>query len=133
MTTSSPPRGLRFVVGLAVLFALAQAGYSAWDQGWAIDERVHLEWSRRLVTTGEDERESRPRFDSKTPVVIPNVLAMKAAQAAGGTLEAATTPWVLDSRALRPHARGANSEPLMVLSPVIWRAGRSRATKVGSL
>jgi hypothetical protein len=104
VTTSSPPRGLRFVVGLAVVFALAQAGYSAWDQGWAIDERVHLEWSRRLVTTGEDERESRPRFDSKTPVVIPNVLAMKAAQALGATLEAqrfaARLPTVLGLAAL---------------------------------
>jgi 4-amino-4-deoxy-L-arabinose transferase-like glycosyltransferase len=87
VTNSPPPRGLRILVGLAVLFALAQAGYSAWDEGWAIDERVHLEWSRRLLTTGEDERESRPRFDSKTPIVMPNVLAMKAAQAAGATLE----------------------------------------------
>ena len=99
VTISPPPRGLRILMGLAVAFALAQAGYSAWDQGWAIDERVHLEWSRRLLATGEDERESRPRFDSKTPIVIPNVLAMKAAQAAGATLGG---PEVRGSPAHRP-------------------------------
>jgi 4-amino-4-deoxy-L-arabinose transferase-like glycosyltransferase len=104
VTVPSPPRGLRILVGLAVLFALAQAGYSAWDQGWAVDERVHLEWSRRLLTTGEDERESLARFESKTPIVIPNVMAMNAAQGAAATLErqrfAARLPTVLGLAAL---------------------------------
>jgi hypothetical protein len=87
VTVPSPPRGLRVLVGLAALFALAQAGYSAWDQGWAVDERVHLEWSRRLLAEREDERESLARFESKTPIVIPSVVAMNAAQSRGASLE----------------------------------------------
>jgi hypothetical protein len=83
-----PQNRLRLLTLLVSVFSVSQALYSAWDQGWAVDERIHLEWSRRLLATGEDERESLARFESKTPVVLPNVLMMNAAQAMGVAGEA---------------------------------------------
>jgi hypothetical protein len=63
------------VVTLAVVFfALANALYSAWHQGWTYDEPFHLEWSERLLTSRDAGRES-PHYNSKTPVMLPNVLA----------------------------------------------------------
>jgi hypothetical protein len=88
VTGHPPPRGLRLLAVLAAAFGMAQACYSAWDQGWAVDERVHLEWSRRLLAEREDERESLARFESKTPIVLPNVVAMRAAQSRGVATEA---------------------------------------------
>lgn len=44
---------------------------------------MHIAWSQRLLTQGMDERDSLARFDSKTPIVVPNVLFMNAARAAG--------------------------------------------------
>jgi Dolichyl-phosphate-mannose-protein mannosyltransferase len=81
------PRDWRLITLLVSSFAVANALYSAWDQGWAFDERVHIAWSQRLVMQGVDERESLARFESKTPVVVPNVLFMNAARAAGITAE----------------------------------------------
>src|SRR5262245_41305075 len=79
------PRGLRRLTWAVAAVALASATYSAWAQGWTYDEPVHLLWSRRLLETGVSERDSQERFNSKTPVTIPNVLAEKAARAAGLT------------------------------------------------
>ncbi|HET7746993.1 MAG TPA: glycosyltransferase family 39 protein, partial [Vicinamibacteria bacterium] len=62
--------------------ALVQAGHAARVQGWTYDEPIHLAWSERLLATGEWERESRERFNSKTPIVIPSVLAARASGAA---------------------------------------------------
>ena len=77
------PRDWRLLTLLVSIFAVANALYSAWDQGWAFDERVHIAWSQRLLTQGVDERESLGRFESKTPVVMPNVLLRNAARAQG--------------------------------------------------
>jgi len=64
----------RLVTLAVVLFALANALYSAWHQGWTYDEPFHLEWSERLLTSRDAGRES-PHYNSKTPVMLPNVLA----------------------------------------------------------
>jgi hypothetical protein len=77
----------RLVTLSASLLSVASALYSAWDQGWAFDERVHIAWSERLLN-GVTERDSLGRFESKTPIVVPNVLFMKAARAAGVSDEA---------------------------------------------
>jgi len=77
------PNHLRWLTLLVSLFCVSQALYSAWDQGWGFDEGIHVEWSRRLLRTGQDERESIANFDSKTPAVVPNVMMMNAVQGAG--------------------------------------------------
>ena len=50
------PRDWRLLSLLVSIFAIANALYSAWDQGWAFDERVHIVWSQRLLQ-GVDERQ----------------------------------------------------------------------------
>jgi hypothetical protein len=75
---SLPSWGRRLVLGLAA-WAMAQATYAAWREDWTLDERVHLEWSRRLLDAGVTERDSAGRFDSKTPVSLMHVLARRAA------------------------------------------------------
>jgi len=77
------PRDWRLLTLLVSIFTVANALYSAWDQGWAFDERVHIAWSQRLLMQGVDERDSVARFESKTPVVVANVLLMNAARAGG--------------------------------------------------
>lgn len=79
----------------AVVFALANAGWSAWSQGWTYDEPVHLAWTERMLDTGVIERTSNRRFDSRTPATLPNVVLRKSARAAG----------IHDERALRFIAR----------------------------
>jgi 4-amino-4-deoxy-L-arabinose transferase-like glycosyltransferase len=79
----------------AVAFALANAGWSAWSQGWTYDEPFHLRWTERMLDTAVTERTSVQRFNSKTPATLPNVLLVKAARAAG----------VQEERALRLAAR----------------------------
>jgi 4-amino-4-deoxy-L-arabinose transferase-like glycosyltransferase len=81
--------GLAFLTAAVVLFSMGHALYSAWDEGWTWDERVHLEWSRRLLDEGIDERASLGRFESKTPISLLNVLSAKGARAAGLTAEPA--------------------------------------------
>ena len=78
-----------------VAFALANATWSAWSQGWTYDEPVHLAWKERMLDTGVTERTSLQRFNSRTPATLPNVLLRKSARAAG----------VQDERALRFLAR----------------------------
>jgi 4-amino-4-deoxy-L-arabinose transferase-like glycosyltransferase len=59
------------------------AGYAAWRQDWTYDERIHVAWSERFLDTGEVERQSQPRFDSKTTIQVPNVLAGRVAHRLG--------------------------------------------------
>lgn len=66
---------------LACLISLASAGWAAWRQGWTYDEPFHLLWSERLLEQGISERESAERLDSKTPIMLPNVVCRKAAAA----------------------------------------------------
>ena len=60
-----------------VLFALANALHSAGDQSWTYDEPAHLAWSEQLLTSRIVERPSE-HFNSKTPVMLPNVVARMA-------------------------------------------------------
>src|SRR5262245_12788251 len=83
MADAPSPHGLRRLTWAVAVVALASATYAAWAQGWTYDEPVHLLWSRRLLETGLAERDSQERFNSKTPVTIPNVLAEKAARGLG--------------------------------------------------
>jgi 4-amino-4-deoxy-L-arabinose transferase-like glycosyltransferase len=80
---TTAPRRVGLIAAGVVTFALANALWSAWDQGWTYDEPFHLEWSQRLLETGEGERDSQQRFNSKTPITLVNVLAQKAAAAVG--------------------------------------------------
>src|SRR5436190_14600938 len=72
---------------LAVLvLAAAAVGHalvSAAREGWTYDEPIHLQWSERLLDSHVTERASQERFNSKTPIMVPGVLARKAARAAG--------------------------------------------------
>jgi 4-amino-4-deoxy-L-arabinose transferase-like glycosyltransferase len=83
--TSEPPSwryGRGFVLVLALL-ALFQTLYAARVQGWTYDEPFHLAWTERLWATGEWERASTARFNSRTPIVLANVLAKRAAGVQG--------------------------------------------------
>lgn len=64
---------------LAAAFAVLCALWAAWRQDWTYDEPYHLGWSERLWDEGITERVSAERLDSKTPIMIPNVLVRKAA------------------------------------------------------
>ena len=75
--------------------AVGQALWAAGQQGWTYDEAFHLGWSERFLDDGVSERASQERFNSKTPITLPNVLARKLARAAG----------VTDAGALRLFAR----------------------------
>ena len=55
-------------------FSVSFAAHAAWDQDWTTDERIHLGWSERFWNTGETERDSVGRYDSKTPIHVPNVI-----------------------------------------------------------
>lgn len=72
---------LRLVTLAACGFALANALWSAWDQSWTYDEPWHLGWSQRFLATGDAERDSAERVNSKTPIMIPHVLLRKVARA----------------------------------------------------
>jgi 4-amino-4-deoxy-L-arabinose transferase-like glycosyltransferase len=64
-------------------FGIGSALYAAWDQGWTYDEPYHFGWARRLLEEGVTERQSTPLFNSKTPILLPSVLAKMAGEAAG--------------------------------------------------
>ncbi len=69
-------------ITLAVVgFAFANGLYSAWHQGWTYDEPFHLEWTERLLTSRNAQRDIA-HYNSKTPVMLPNVLADLAARRA---------------------------------------------------
>lgn len=77
------PRALRALTLLALAFGLSSVVWAAWEQDLTYDEPTHLQWSRRLLEERVSERRSDPMWNSKTPVMIPNVLAKKAGRAAG--------------------------------------------------
>jgi hypothetical protein len=90
-------------VSLAVaLLALAASAYSAFEQDWTTDEPHHLGWSRRLIESGETERNSNLHYNSKTPVNVVNVAARMLARRALG---------ITDHHALRGITR---------LPSVVW-------------
>ncbi|PYQ55626.1 MAG: hypothetical protein DMF78_01385, partial [Acidobacteria bacterium] len=102
---------------LALALAVAAVGHalwSAWVEGWTYDESYHLQWSERFLDTGITERASQERFNSKTPIMLPSVLARKAALAAG----------VSDARALRFAARAPGALWLALLLGTIHVATR---------
>src|SRR5438067_10773448 len=71
---------------VALVLAAAAVGhalFSAAREGWTYDEPIHLQWSERLLDSGRAERASQERFNSKTPIMVPGVLARKVARAAG--------------------------------------------------
>jgi hypothetical protein len=73
---------LRVAAILSVAFTLANATWAAWDQDITYDEFYHLGWPERLLDERVDSRELF-RYDSKTPALLPAVLARKAARAGG--------------------------------------------------
>jgi hypothetical protein len=79
---SSSWGALRLVAVLATAFTLGNATWAAWDQDITYDERCHLAWPERLLDERLDGREQF-RLDSKTPALLPAVLARKALRAAG--------------------------------------------------
>ena len=68
-------RGLTLTLTVALCAAAsANALYTAWADGWTVDEPGHFFWSLRLLESGIGERESYPTLRSKTPIVLPNVM-----------------------------------------------------------
>ncbi len=67
-------RLIGILAAACALFSLGFGGYAAWDQDWTTDERIHLGWSERFWNTGETERDSVGRYESKTPIHVPNVV-----------------------------------------------------------
>lgn len=63
-----------------MVFGLSASAWSAWVQDWTTDEPVHLDWSRRLLDTGITERTSSLHYNSKTPVVMLNVIGRRVAR-----------------------------------------------------
>lgn len=78
-----PAPFLRQLARLACALAVAHALWGAARAGWTYDEAFHLRWSERLAFEGEDTRDDHARYNSKTPVSIPNAVAQRAARAAG--------------------------------------------------
>lgn len=74
---------LRRLTWLVVGLALVGATYAAWRQGATYDEYFHLKWSERFLFRAVTERTSNERWNSKTPVMIPGVVAERVAAAAG--------------------------------------------------
>src|SRR5262245_18351684 len=74
------PRPLGLIACACAVYALLGACYAAWTEDWTFDESFHLRWSERLLDEGVTERLSAERLDTKTPVMIPNVLARRAAE-----------------------------------------------------
>ena len=74
---------------LALVLAAAAVGHASWSagqEGWTYDEEAfHLGWAERFLDTGISERTSQERFNSKTPIMLPGVLARKAARSTGVT------------------------------------------------
>jgi hypothetical protein len=79
------PRRLQVATLIALTVALASATWAAWRQDWTYDERVHLAWSERFYDTGEVERSSQHRFNTKTTIQVPNVVAGRLARRFGVT------------------------------------------------
>ena len=113
---------------LAFVLAAAAVGHALWSagqEGWTYDEEAfHLQWAERFLDTGISERTSQERFNSKTPIMLPGVLARKAARAAG----------VTDAEALRFVARAPSVLWLALLLGLVYAAGRTvGGPKAGAL
>lgn len=76
-------RAASALLAAAGALALAGALASARASDWTYDEPHHLEYSERLWERDVSERASAERFNSKTPISLANVLAMRAARAVG--------------------------------------------------
>jgi len=107
------PAGVAALVLAAA--ALGHALVSAAREGWTYDEPIHLQWSERFLESGVTERASQERFNSKTPIMVPGVLARKAARALG----------VQDEAASRFAARLPTAAWLAALLALVWAAGRA--------
>jgi hypothetical protein len=105
---------MRAAAVAAAALALLGAVWAAWWQGLTYDEPVHLGWTERMLDTGVTERLSLRRYDSRTPGTLPNVLARKAARAAG----------VEDERALRLAARAPSLAWLALLLAAVYALAR---------
>ncbi|HEV7502698.1 MAG TPA: glycosyltransferase family 39 protein, partial [Vicinamibacteria bacterium] len=103
--------------------ALGQTLWSGAHEGWTYDEAFHLRWSERFLETGVTERVSQERFNSKTPIMLPGVLARKAARALG----------VADPSALRFAARIPSCLWLLLLLALVYAAGRRLSPTAASL
>ncbi|HEU0107520.1 MAG TPA: glycosyltransferase family 39 protein [Vicinamibacteria bacterium] len=111
---------------LALALASGAVGHALWSaarEGWTYDEAFHLTWSERFLDTGVSERTSQERLNSKTPIMVPAVLARKAARAAG----------VTDAGALRFFARAPSALWLALLLGLVYAAGREVGPLVGAL
>jgi hypothetical protein len=104
-----PKPSPRLLTLSVVAFALVHATYAAWTEGWTYDEPFHLLWSQHLLDSGVTERESQHRLNTKTPLMLVNVLSQKLAHVAMGD----------DPRRLRLAAR---------LPSVAWLAALLGAT-----
>jgi 4-amino-4-deoxy-L-arabinose transferase-like glycosyltransferase len=124
--TAPPPAGRAVLRGarrlapglIALALAAAAVGHalwSGWEQGWTYDEAFHLGWSERFLDSGVSERVSQERFNSKTPIMMPGVLARKALRAAG----------VSNPRALRLAARAPSAFWLALLLALVYATGRA--------
>lgn len=113
----------RLVVLGIVGLALASAAWAAWSQGWTYDEPFHLLWSRRLLESRVTERESQHRLNTKTPVMLPNVLAQRAARAVMGD----------DPRRLRFAARLPSVAWLAILLATTFALARRAAGETAAL
>jgi 4-amino-4-deoxy-L-arabinose transferase-like glycosyltransferase len=111
---------------LALALAAGAVGHALWSaaqEGWTYDEAFHLTWSERFLDTGVSERASQERFNTKTPITAPGVLARKAARAAG----------VTDPGALRFFARAPSALWLVLLFGLVYAAGRMFGPLTGAL
>jgi hypothetical protein len=79
------PASVRRLTWAAVVFGLALTAASLVVQDRTYDEPYHIQWSRRLLFKGRTERDSNPLFNSKTPIMVPNVLARELALRAGAS------------------------------------------------
>lgn len=95
--------------------AIVHATWVATVASWTYDEPAHLAWSERLIDRGDT---SRPGSldNSKTPLIVPHVLARRAAAALGAS-----------PAQERLAARAPTILLLAVLLVAIWRVGRAVA------
>src|SRR4051812_36697982 len=104
----------RVLALLLASLAVGQALWAAAREGWTYDEPIHLQWSERFLDTGVTERTSQERFNSKSPIMVPGVLAREGARRAGAA----------DPSVLRFAARLPSVLWLVGLLALVYAAGR---------
>ncbi len=107
-------RLIGILAAACALLSLGFAGYAAWDQDWTTDERIHLGWSERFWNTGETERDSVGRYESKTPIHVPNVVLRQWVESRG----------VESEQARRFAARAPQLAWLLVALIAAWALAR---------